>query len=50
MSLSSDFAAARERSSSLLHNLSEDHPVVTSLAIMGAVVTVLMLVTRLFMS
>lgn len=50
MSLSSDFAAAREKSSSLLHDMSEAHPVVISLAFMAALVTALLLVTRLFMS
>lgn len=50
MSLSSDFSAAKIKSSSLMHTLSEDHPVVTSLVFMAVLVTALMMVTRLFMS
>jgi hypothetical protein len=50
MSLSSDFAAARHKSSSLLNHLSEAHPVVTSLVFMGVLVTAVMMATRLFMS
>jgi hypothetical protein len=50
MSLSSDFAAAKHKSSHLLNDISEAHPVVTSLVFMGGLVTAIMMLTRLFMS
>jgi hypothetical protein len=50
MSLSSDFAAARHKSSGLLHDAAEHHPVMMTMATLGGLVTALMLVTRLFMS
>lgn len=50
MSLSSDFMAAREKSSHLLHDLGEAHPLVATLTILGGLVAALMMVTRLFMS
>jgi hypothetical protein len=50
MSLSSDFTTARHKSSSLLHDVAEHHPVIMTMATLGGLVTALMLATRLFMS
>ena len=50
MSLSSDFSAAKHKSSSLMHELAENHPIVMTMATLGGLVVALMMAPRLFMS